>query len=106
MYVMLSSLVIKRKDKHKIVCIQINKRIIVNLMSNNTKDYRCTFKNNTRDLIQKFNFVIKIDFVKLVKNNSDEIFEIIKHLLTTYYIMNEISRSLQKKLTLTIIDNN
>ena len=76
------------------------------MTSNDIKDYRCMFKNNTRDLTQKFNFVIKVDFVKLVKNNSNEIFEIIKHLLTTYYIMNKTSRSLQKKLTLTIIDNN
>ena len=50
-HVMLSSFVIKRKNKHKIVCTQTNKRIIVNLTSNNTKNYRYTFKNNTRDLI-------------------------------------------------------
>ena len=50
-YVMLNSLIIKRKNKHKVVCIQTNKRIIVNLTLNNTKNYRCTLKNNTRDLI-------------------------------------------------------
>ena len=57
-------------------------------------------------MIQKFNFVIEIDFVKLIKDNSSEIFEIIKHLLTTYYIINKTSRNLQKKLTLIIINNN
>ena len=50
-YVMLNSFVIKRKNKHKIVCTQTNKRIIVNLTLNDTKNYRCTFRNNTRDLI-------------------------------------------------------
>lgn len=104
-HVMLSPPATKRKDKHKAVRTQTDRRVTVNLAPNDTEDYRCTLRDNTRDLAQEFSFATEADFVKLVEDNPGEIFETIKHLLAAYHTMDETSRSLQEELTLATTDN-
>ena len=67
----LSSLLTHHKDKQKTFrAAKSNKKIIVNLTSNDIETYRCTFKNITRELIQKFNFVTKFFFFQICTRKS------------------------------------
>ena len=102
---MLSLSITKRKKKQRIKRMTADRRVIVNLTSEDAKAYRCTFKDNTRELIKKFSFIIEDDFVKLMKSDRDDVFETIKSLLDAYHAMNETSRNMQQKLTITLANN-
>ena len=67
----------------------------------NIETYRCTLKNITRKLIQKFKFVTKKNFSRFVQKNQENLFEIIKRLLITYQVMNETSRNMQRHFAIT-----
>ena len=49
--------------------IESNKKITINFTLNDIETYRCIFKNITRKLIQKFNFVTKKNFFKFIQKN-------------------------------------
>ena len=80
--------------------------MIINLTSKNVENYRCTIKNNIQNLILKFNFVTKKNFVKLINENSRNVFETIKQIFATYQNMNKTSNNLQQKLTIITINKN
>ena len=99
--IMSSSLIHDKKKQKTIRIFKTNKRVTINLTFDNIEAYRCIFKNITRELIQKFNFVIEKDFFKFVQKDQRNLFEIIKRLLVAYQIMNEASREMQRNLTVT-----
>ena len=63
-------------------------------------------KNNTKIFVQKFNFAIQENFVQLMKENNDQMFETIKHVLKVYQNMNTFCDELQRNLTFTTKSKN
>ena len=92
------------KPKQRAKRTQPNKKITVTWSRKKNEEYRCTLRNNTHNLAQKFNFATKKNFRKLMKNDNDQLFRIIKQVLSTYQNLNTTAESLQQNLTLVTAD--
>ena len=103
---LLSFSVTKRKNKKKFVRTRRDRKMTIDVAANDTKTYRCTIRDNTKNLIRKFSFVIEKDFIKFMKKNQDELFKTMKYLLSIYQTMNDAFQTLKQKLTITKTNNN
>ena len=92
------------KQRRKSKRTQPDRRVTVSWSREENEEYRCTLRDNTRDLAQEFNFASEEDFRRLMENDNGQLFRAIKHVLSAYQNLDTTSESLQQDLTLVTAD--